>query len=466
MTAPTVIPQTSEEMSEFLMDNKRRKEVFATDADPKVLTEFLNSYAKLTNKADPGIERQISEQVERGIASFLRADSEDGKAFRASLKRPDNAPANLAELKASRATGAKYSNQAAGHKLNGQFDNIVQFLDAVSDKPDLTNAPLMAKREMVRNAMSSTDPGSGGFLIPEEFRAQLLEVALENAVVRPRAQVIPMASLRAAIPMIDATTNSGSIYGGIIAYWTEEGAPLTQSQPAFARIVLEAKKLTAYTEVPNELRMDSAISVDAFVNQAFPRAIAWFEDIAFMTGSGVGEPLGVFNPLNNALVSQAARAGQTTKTIIWENLVDMYSRMLPSSLGSAVWVVSPDAFPELATMALSVGTGGSAVWLNNGVEGPPATILGRPVIISEKVNSLSSVTSTSGGDVNFVDFGQYLVGDRMAMSAMASTEYRFGNDVTAYRVIERVDGKPWMQSAITPKNSGPTLSPYVQLGGR
>jgi HK97 family phage major capsid protein len=108
-----------------------------------------------------------------------------------------------------------------------------------------------------------------------------------------------------------------------------------------------------------------------------------------------------------------------------------------------------------------VGTGGSAIWLNNGVDGPPMSILGRPLIISEKVSALGDQ-----GDINFVDFKQYLIGDRMAMDAKISDDYRFGNDMTAYRFIERVDGRPWMQSAITPANGGPTLSPYVQLAAR
>jgi len=458
MAVETAVPQTSEEMSEFLMDDKRRKAIFSSEADPAKLVEFMNKYAALTNKADPNIQVQMNEQIDKRLADFAREHL-------VNLKRPDSRPATAADVKASRQTGSKYNRKAQGAALDGKFENIVQFLDTISDKPDVGNGELMANRRLVQNAMSSTDPGSGGFLIPEEFRAELLRVALETAVVRPRARVIPMASLRAAIPTVDATSNVSSVMGGVVGYWTEEAAALTQSQPSFSRIVLEAKKLTAYTEVPSELRQDSAISVDAFVNEAFPLAIAYYEDSAFLAGTGAGEPLGVFSNNNNALVTQAKESGQLTLTILWENLVKMYSRMLPSSLASAVWVVSPDTFPELATMALSVGTGGSAVWLNNGVEGPPATILGRPVIISEKVNSLST-SATTGGDVNFVDFSQYLIGDRMAMSAMASTEYKFGNDLIAYRVIERVDGQPWMKSAITPKNSGPTLSPYVSLGTR
>jgi HK97 family phage major capsid protein len=136
--------------------------------------------------------------------------------------------------------------------------------------------------------------------------------------------------------------------------------------------------------------------------------------------------------------------------------------MLPSSLNTAVWVVAPDTFPELATMALSVGTGGSAIWLNNGASGPPMTILGRPVIVSEKAKKLGDA-----GDVNFMDFGYYLIGDRQAMQAQSSPHYKFANDKTAFRIIERVDGRPWLQSAITPQNgSTATLSPFVKIAAR
>jgi len=225
--------------------------------------------------------------------------------------------------------------------------------------------------------------------------------------------------------------------------------------------VLDAKKLTAYTQCPNEMISDSAISFQAFIDQFFPEALGWYEDDAFMNGTGVGMPLGVLSTGNTGAVSVAKESGQPADSIVWENIVRMYSRMLPSSLGRAVWIASIDTFPELATMALSVGTGGSAIWLNNGVEGPPMTILGRPVIFTEKAPKLGDL-----GDINFVDFGMYLIGDRQVMSAMSSPHYKFGNDATAFRIIQRVDGRPWLQSAITPKNNGATLSAYVKLAER
>ena len=64
--------------------------------------------------------------------------------------------------------------------------------------------------------------------------------------------------------------------------------------------------------------------------------------------------------------------------------------------------------------------------------------------------------------VNFV----YLIGDRQTMSLESSPHVKFTSDRTTYRIIQRNDGRPWIQSAITPKNGGPTLSPFVQVAVR
>lgn len=454
MSTKMAIPSSSEELAEFVADRKKMGEVF-NNPDPTVLPEFLTKYAAASNKLGD-ITRQVEEQVQKTVRDFLGE-------HKAELRRPDMSPATAQDAMRARQTGTAYNKTAPGAKLDGKFSNFMEFFNVIHPEADVRDDSIRDKRNMIRNAMSSTDPATGGFLVPEEVRSELLQFSLESAIVRPRATVIPMSTLRAAIPMVDSTTNSGSVYGGVIAYWTEEGAALVQSQPSFGRVVLEAKKLTAYTEVPNELRQDSQPSVEALLRQMFPKAIAWFEDIAFLSGTGVGEPLGILNTANTATISQAGEAGQTASTIVWENIVNMYARMLPSSLNSAVWLVAPNALPQLMTTALTVGTGGSPIGMANfdGTSGPTLSLLGRPVIVTEKVASLGTA-----GDVNFIDFNHYLIGDRMAMDAQASTEYKFGNDITAYRFIERVDGRPWVQSAITPANGGSTLSPFVQLAAR
>ena len=145
--------------------------------------------------------------------------------------------------------------------------------------------------QRIRNDYSSLDAATGGFLVPENLRAELLRVALETAIVRSRARVIPMDSARVPFPTIDSTSNASTVYGGIVGYWTEEGGSLTESEATFGRVTLDASKLTAYCEVPNELLQDSIVSFGALIDQLVPSAIAWFEDIAFIRGNGVGHRL-------------------------------------------------------------------------------------------------------------------------------------------------------------------------------
>jgi HK97 family phage major capsid protein len=446
------IPDTSEGLTELLHDSAKMQAIFGT---PK-FGDFITAYARDVHKKDLSIATQVQEQVQMIMADWLRENQPEG------VERLDMTKVTAAVRgPAGDARNVLHNSRAMGATLDRDFQGPTAAADYFATIWHQTHktADVQAKLQRIRNAFSSTVPSEGGFLIPESLRSELLRVSLETSIVRPRARVIPMESLRVPFPAIDSTSNVSSVYGGVVGYWTQEGAALTASQASFGRIVLDAKKLTAYTEVPNELISDSIISFQAFLDQIFPEALGFYEDDAFINGTGVGEPLGYLN--GTAAVSVSKESGQPADTIVWENLIKMYARMLPGSLSRAVWVVPPDAFPELATMSLSVGTGGSAIWLNNGASGPPATILGRPVLISEKVPKLGDAK-----DVSFVDFGFYLLGDRQVMSAMSSPHYKFGEDETAYRIIERCDGRPWLSSAITPKNNGATLSPIVTLAER
>ena len=442
------VPTSPEEMAELAADNDLWAKVTET---PEIRAEFLTAYNAAMNKAGK-LADQLEESISAGIIDQLKewGVAENKVDFSELTKE-------IRSLKPG-ARDKGYNPRALGAQLDDMYDNPADFF---KDIWHLTNESddLRARHTRLKNAFSEKVPSEGGFLVPEQLRSDLLRVAIDRSIVRPRARVVPMDSLRVPFPMIDSTSNATSVYGGIVAYWTEEGGTMTDVSPKFGRLVLEAKKLTAYTEVPNELVSDSISSFAVFIEELFPEALAHFEDVAFFGGSGAGEPQGFQNAACS--VDVAKRTGQAATTIVWENLVDMYSRMLPGSLDRAVWVAHIDTFPELATMALSVGTGGSAIWLNNGVEGPPMTILGRPVIFTEKMETVGTL-----GDIAFVDFGYYLIGDRQVMTASSSPHFKFQTDLTAYKIIQRVDGKMWLQSAITPETGSSTMSPLVRLATR
>lgn len=447
------IPRNSEELAEMLADTAYARKV-ATNTNQ--LAAFIDEYAKTVQAPGTKLSDEVLNELKTSAqAAAIKWLQENEPA---SAKRLNLADAQWVGPQRKYAAG--YNARAVGAGIDKEFEDSGDYFRHVwGYKHNRLNPTDRAKMDRILNTYTEMVPADGGFLVPETLRSDLLRVSLESAIVRSRARVIPMDTLSVMFPTIDATTNVGSVFGGMVAYWTEEAAALTASQAKFGRIKLEAWKLTGLAKVSNELLADSMSSFTALIDQLWPETLAWYEDLAFMTGTGVGEPLGFL--ANSATVAVAKESGQLADTVLWENVINMYARMLPASLNRAIWLASPDVFPQLATMALSVGTGGSAVWLNSGSSGPPATILGRPLILSEKMNALGNQ-----GDLAFVDLGYYLIGDRQAMSAAVSEHSGFDSDLTTFRIIQRVTGRPWIQSAITPANGSATLSPFVELAER
>lgn len=412
----------------------------------------LQNYVGAQNRERDDMQTQVKEQVQATMAEFLKNNKDTG-----SVKRLNMDVANEAGAKPSPALNNPRAN---GAPLNGVFPDFYNFLQTVWNG-NKNPTEEQRKNLQVLNEYSEKVPSEGGFLVPEEFRSQIMMLSLGDSIVRPRATVIPMGSPRTHIPSVDETSRVSSVFGGIVVYRTEEGAELTESQAAFASVKLDVTKQTALAHVPNELVRDWG-AFGAFIDATLPAAVGFYEDLDFLKGTGAGEPLGALNDGNGALITVSKESGQAASTIVWENVLKMYSRMLPSSVARAVWIASPDTFAELATMALSVGTGGSAVWLVDGTGTPQLTLLGRPVLMTEKAPAALG----TAGDLNFVDFGMYLIGDYQTMTVDSSQHVKFTSDKTTFRVISRNDGRPWLNSAITPQNNSATLSPFVQLQTR
>lgn len=455
------VPRNSDELAEMIADPAQLKAVL--DAGREAFGGWVQAYADLQQGEGTDITRQVKEETQRALAQMLKDNEVEGNGEEM-IQRLNLDPQNRrADANGRMLTSYKqataHNPNAVGAVLDRKFASSNEYIYNIWH---LNQTPEAQKtRAEIANAFGSVVPSDGGFLVPETLRSQLLEIALEQAVVRPRATVVPMETARVPFPAIDSTSNASSVFGGMIAYWGEEGAPLTESSAKFGRIVLDAKKLTGLSAVPSELLQDSLISFTALIERLWPKALAFYEDIAFMKGSGAGEPLGFLGAGNPAAVAVDAETGQEADTIYVENIIKMYARMLPASLNTAVWMVAPEAIPQLYTMALSVGTGGAPVMLVNASGPGPATMLGRPIVISEKAGRLGD-----RGDIAFVDLAYYLVGDRQLMTAASSTDYQFGSDKTTFRIIQRVDGRPWLQSAITPQNGGAPLSPFVELAAR
>lgn len=318
-------------------------------------------------------------------------------------------------------------------------------------------------RMMAAAGMSEGIGVDGGFLVPTQFAAQMLDASLESEIVRPRARIEPMDSRTKIIAGWD-TQNHSSYIGGFIGYWLDEGGSFNQQKGKTRNLTLNARKLGILAPVSNEIIADGG-SFEQMLGGALISALGWYLDYAFLQGTGVGQPRGVLN--DPALIAVAKESGQAADTIVYENLVKMFARVHPGSVGASVWVCNSTAIPQLLNLSVKIknvaGTenvGGSHVPVLKEDGNGGFVMLTRPVIFTEKLPALGDQ-----GDILLADFSQYSVGLRKEISLDKSAHAGFSTDESHYRGIIRADGLGRWSTAVTPK-AGDTLSWCVTLAER
>ncbi|MAE81625.1 MAG: phage major capsid protein [Flammeovirgaceae bacterium] len=300
----------------------------------------------------------------------------------------------------------------------------------------------------------------GGFLIPQEFSTALLTAIAQTGVIAPKCTNFPINN-NLSLPFVNRASMATSWTGGVTIYKPSEGNDKTASLPQLAKAELKLNKMTALVYATDELLQDSPIALQTFLTTMVSTEMALTKDEDIINGSGAGEALGVLN--SPCLVSVAKVGGQPAASIVTQNVLDMYSRMYAPSLGKAIWLISQDSMPQIGALTLTVGTGGSTVFIADVKNPLGSTLLGRPIIWSPHCQTVGTK-----GDIYFGDFSQYITATKQgrAMDVATSIHVKFVEDEQAFRFVVRFDGQPWWASAVTPKHGTNTVSPFVALDER
>lgn len=300
--------------------------------------------------------------------------------------------------------------------------------------------------------MSGLTAAAGGALLPLTQQNTIMGVAAPLTVVRRGATVIPTSTRTVRIPVVDqtgTTANQPAFFGGLLVYWQEEATPANQTDGKFRQAEFNTRELIGYTVVSNSLLADADPALAAFLAgpRGFAGAIAWKEDWSFLRGSGVNEPLGILN--SPATKSTASRT--TSSHIKYDDLVAMEAGFLGQN---PVWIASISTKNEL--MLMNGPSGNPSYLWGNSVTGVPNTLLGHPIYFTDKLPALGTA-----GDIMLADLSMYLIFDRQAITVDTSDQFKFSTNQTALRVIERVEGAPWLSSVITLADGSTTVSPFV-----
>jgi len=399
-------------------------------------------YDELRHLAAPMKDRLLTEDEDRsleGEREYLGKDPKPGRT-------PTDTP---------RARGA----------VKQPYDSLGEQLRDVANAYKGEMRSFDPRLEEVRtiSGLSESVPSDMGFLVQTDHGSGLLKRTYETGVLAGKIQRVPIsaASNGLVLPYVDETSRAdGSRFGGIRAYWEGEAALHTKSAPKVGEMRWTLRKLTGLFYSTDELLADVP-ALGALVNLWFGDEFGFKLDDGVYNGTGAGQPKGILP--SNCLVTVAKETGQKAKTILFENVANMWSRVWARSRTNGFWVINQDCEPQLMSMYLAVGTGGVPVYLPaNGLSGQPyGTLFSRPVLPLEQAQTLGTV-----GDIAFVDPTEYLGIEKGGIQSASSIHVRFLNDETVFRFVYRFDGQPLWRSALTPKNGSNTLSPFVALATR
>jgi HK97 family phage major capsid protein len=347
-------------------------------------------------------------------------------------------------------------------KANESFASFGHMLQAVAQaaRPGgRVDGRLMAGPTGLNEGVGS----DGGFIVQTDRQTQIRQRVYSQGNILSRVTRIPISANSNGIKLfgIDETSRAdGSRYGGIRSYWTAEGGLKLDSKPKFREMDMRLHKIAALVYATDELLQDTT-ALEAWIQERLPDELRFKAEDAILTGTGAGMPLGIFN--SGAAITVSKEVGQAAGTIVFENIVNMWSRLYAPSRSNAVWLVDQSAESQLYTMSLAIGAGGIPVYMPaGGISGAPfSTLFGRPII---PVEYLSQVGTK--GDIVLADLSQYIVIDKGDVQSASSMHVRFLYDEMVFRFVYRIDGQPEWNSPLTPKNSGPTLSPFVVLETR
>jgi len=364
-------------------------------------------------------EPEVTKGVEANIAKM--AEKIGDKIAEAVVAKAGGTQRDKEDLSHSFLHDKRYGMNAVEYptdlKSLNRDEKIITFFKAL-----MYSQTDMVSNQVLRALVEGTD-SEGGYLVPEEFRAEVFRILPDVSVMRRIARVIPMNTDTLHLNTLDARPS---------AYWTAEYASKATTSAEFGRVTLTPAKLVCLLPVTEELLADANINLVNFIVELFTEEIGRTEDKAYFTGSGTAQPKGINQ---ETLTSVAAGGALNMDHVI--AVIDSVPQRVSQQPGAAF--VGHRYVKRLLRNLKD--TNNNYIWRDGGtapgggteVRRLPDTLYGYPFY---EQNDLAQ------SELYFGDWKQYIIGDRQQLVVRTTME---GGDAWRRDSMEikakiRVDG--------------------------
>jgi HK97 family phage major capsid protein len=308
-----------------------------------------------------------------------------------------------------------------------------------------------------QRALSEGIDTAGGFLVPPDIQAEVLQRTAQSAIFRRLARVVNTSRDRVVFPRVEANTSSGSIYSsGFVGGWAGETPTFTDTDPTFGTFEITIKKARVATKLSNDFIADSATNILSWLAVNGAENMALVEDNAFIIGAGTSlVPLGILNDtgITTVLIENSNSANNISNdstsiaagTSSGHRIIDLAYALPAQYTANAVWVVSRNTEGKIRKLG---DTSGRFLWpemSGSALGAAPSSLLGFPLYNSDWVQN-------DGTDANkvaiFGDLSNYIIAQRAQLSTVVLRERFADNDQTGIILFERVGGGLWNTDAV------------------
>jgi len=389
----------------------------------KTIEEITAAMETISNLAD-------DELTEEKIGEFDELEKELGQAQKVANLRDRSKAYNKVVTPAGVPSRPKLDDGRTD--LDRAFEN---YLRTGRPNADITNL-------QVTNAQGEGTSAGGGYMVPSGFRQKLVEVRKSfGGFMTEAEQLNTDTGAPLEYPTNDDTANTGDITA-------ESAAVASGADLVFGTVTLGAYKYTSAgagsnlpLRVPVELLQDAAFDVEGLVSRKLGMRIARKQAPHCVTGTGVGQPLGI---LASSLTSDVDLG--TADTPKYADLVNLQDALDEEYDPNAKWLMKKNTWSQIRQI---VDTAGRPLVQSSteGIAGrPERRLLDRDVVIDEASPTLSSAAITY--PIAYGDFREAYVVRRVSNLVVVVNPYsRAANGEVEFTAWERMDGNIQNRSA-------------------
>ena len=263
--------------------------------------------------------------------------------------------------------------------------------------------------EALKTVMVEAQDTLGGYLVPADWRSDVITRMQGYTCMRGRARAITTTRDAVELPVV---TGGGDQYiGAVRVTWVDEtptaGTAATNATFGLERIPVHT--VMAETFLSRNLVEDAGFNLVAHLAEEFARAQAIDEDNQFLTGDGNGRPRGLLPSSANSESLTEANSGNAS-ALTGDGVIDLVYALASQYRQNAVFIAERATYK--AIRKLKTGDG-EYLWQPNYQAGEPERLLGFPVLEQEAMPTIA-------GDAYPIVFGDlrqgYTIVDRVGMS--------------------------------------------------